>query len=428
LLSAISGHFTKALILGALFPAAVFVLLWLLFVAPLLPPAFALAAPRVLGTDWNALSVTFATLLLTGILYNLDTPLIQLYEGYPWQNSLLGKWRTRIQRARLDRIRRQVAVLSELCMDDTTAEYDRLLSARSQLRSELLLSFPDSDDSVLPTRLGNILRAFERYPYIQYRIEAIAFWPRLIAVIPPPYAEAIGDARTSLVFLLNLSFLTALLGITTVLAGLVYLPPGPLTHVVLPALGFAVASVWLYGRSFAAAGTWGELVKGAFDLYRWELLTKLGYQQKPSTREEERALWDRIGWQVVFGDEQVGLSDTRPRVDYTDPQRRASVSAEPDGIQLELSRGVERLAWRRKLRVVVSVANTDPEQRKATGVVVTDALPKGMGYVWASARVDGRAVRVVGTDPYSFHLGNVKSGASVVLTYTAIPTDSKRGG
>jgi len=429
LLSAISGQFTKALILGALFPAAVFVFLWLVFVAPMFPPEFALSAPQILGTEWNGLSVTFFTLVLTGILYNLDVPLIQFYEGYPWQNSLLGKWRTKVQQARRATVLRRANVLFELVSDPETVEYDRLTTVRSDAWSELTLGFPDSDDLVLPTRLGNTLRAFERYPSVQYGIDAIYFWPRLIAVIPESYAAALGDARTSLVFLLDLSFLTAVLAVATAAAGLVYLPPGPFTHVVLPAAGFAIASAWLYGRSFGAAAAWGELVKGAFDLYRWDLLEKLGYQQQPRTRDEERALWNRIGWQVIFSDEQIGRHETRPRVDYADPSTpRTTVEAEPEAIELELSRGVERVGWSRKLRVVVRIVNQDTAQRKATGVIVTDAVPEGMGYMWASALVDGRAVRVAGTGPWRFYLGDVPPGASVVLTYTAIPTDPKRGG
>jgi len=110
-LSAISGQFTRSLVLGALFPAAIFVLLWLSFVAPLLPPGFAIPAPQLLGQEWGMLSVTFATLVLTGLLYNLDVPLMQLYEGYPWQHSLLGKWRTRVQLRRHEELLQRAEVL-----------------------------------------------------------------------------------------------------------------------------------------------------------------------------------------------------------------------------------------------------------------------------------------------------------------------------
>lgn len=430
LLSAISGHFTKALILGALFPAAVFVVLFLVFVAPLLPPDFALAAPRVFGTDWNALSVTFATLVLAGVLYNLDTPLIQIYEGYPWRHSLVGRWRTRVHCRRWEALVARAGALYELTADAGTPNRAKLGSVRSDTRRRLMVDYPDRGDLVLPTRLGNIIRSFERYPSVQYNMDAIYFWPRLAAIVPERYATALADARTTLVFLLNLSFLTAILGIVTVAAGLVYLPPNPLVRVLLPAAGFVVGSVWLYGRSFGAADAWGQLVKGAFDLYRWELLEQLGFEQKPRTRRDERTLWGSIGNQIIFGDEQTARDRGRPRVDYADPDRpAASVEAQPKGVVLELSRGVEPVGWRGRQRVVLVVENRDSKGRTATGVVVTDRLPEGAAYRWNSARVDRRPVRrVAGMGPYRFYLDDIPAGTSAVLTYTVALTHPARGG
>ncbi|HVG46436.1 MAG TPA: hypothetical protein VM890_16950, partial [Longimicrobium sp.] len=309
LLSAISGQFTKAWILGALFPAAVFVVLYLVFVAPLLPPEFALSAPHVFGNDWNALSVTFATMVLAGLLYNLDTALIRLYEGYPWKSSVLGRIKTRLQKRKLAKLRRRAGVLFELAADPGTPDLDAVDDARGKTLRALREDFPDRDDLVLPTRLGNVMRAFERYPTVQYHMDAIYFWPRLIAVIPEQYAGKLGDARTSLVFLLTLSFLNTILGVMTVAAGLRYLPPAFTRHVVVPAFGFFVAARWLYRESSGAASDWGHLVKSAFDLYRWDLLKKLGYLQDPHTRAEERALWSRISYQTAFGDEEVARGE-----------------------------------------------------------------------------------------------------------------------
>lgn len=428
LLSAISGHFSKTLILGALFPAAIFVFFSLVFVAPLLPPGAVLATPRVFGTEWNALSITFATLVLAGILYNLDTPLIQLYEGYPWRHSLLGRWRTWVQRQRWEALRSRAGVLYELTSDRYTPERKRLMSVRSATRRSLMVDFPDRADLVLPTRLGNILRSFERYPEIQYGVDAIYFWPRLVAVIPTPYATALGDARTSLVFLLTLSFLTAILCVATVAAGLVYLPPDPFVRVVLPAAFFGIASGWLYARSFAAAKNWGELVKGAFDLYRWDLLKQMGFQQRPRTRRAERSLWYRITDQTIFGDEQTALHRTAPRIDYADPEKPdTAVAAKPDGISLEISRGVEPAGAPDEMRVVIVVENHD-QARAATGVLVTEQLPEGTAYRWNSATVGGQAVnKVTGTGPYRFHLGDIPAAGSAVLTFTVRSTHLARG-
>jgi uncharacterized repeat protein (TIGR01451 family) len=427
LLSAISGQFSKAWILGALFPAAIFVFLFVVFVAPLLPPGTAMAAPPLFGTDWNALSITFATLVLSALLYSLDTQLIQLYEGYPWQASVLGRWRTRMEQRRLQALQQRAGLAFQLLRDPALPDPDSFDTLRSDTERRLTTEFPDRPGLVLPTRLGNVLRAFEQYPWTQYRMDAIYYWPRLVSVIPDPYATAIAGARTTLVFLLTLSFLTAVLAAATVAAGLVYLPPDPVKHAALPTAGFVFASIWLHRRACDAALDWGDFVKSAFDLYRWDLLKKLGFQQQPRSREDERDLWSRITYQIVFGDERVAADDTRPWVDYAAPTPATSVRAEPDDVGLEVTRAVDGPGWLRELRIVIVVRNTDASGRPAQNAVLTDTLPEGMAYRWGSARVDGASATVTGTGPYRFALGSVASGAAVTLTYTACATHFAEG-
>ncbi len=422
LLSSISGHFTKALILRALFPAVIFVVLWLLAVAPLLPPDLSPAVPRSLGKEWDATSLTFVTLVLTALLYSLDSPLIRFYEGYPWKESFFGRWLTRMQRADLAEERRRAAVLFEVTGVPGHPENDRLLAAWSRTMRRINLDFPGAEDLVLPTRLGNVLRSFEYYPVWQYDMDIIHFWPRLVAVIPSGYAATIDDARTSLVFLLHLSFLSAVLAVAVTAAGTCYLPPEPLTHVLLPAVGFALLSCWLYNLSLGPARTWGQLVKGAVDLYRWDLLAKLGHEQKPRTRTAERALWSDITQQGMYGDRWIDVRERRPRVDYVDASAlrpRTGARGYPEDVQLEVSRGVGP-ARRSRIEVVVAVANVDAAGRDAEDVWVTDTLPEGMEYVWGSAVVDGGPAKAAGTNPYRFHLGSVQSGATAILTYAAI--------
>ena len=430
LLSAISGQFTKALILGTLFPAAVFVLFALFAVVPLLPPDLSLAAPAVFGSEWNVLAVTFVTLLIAGVLFNLETPLVRMYEGYPWEHTLLGRWRAGRHRRAMEELQARSAVLFELVSDKGTHRRTDLNDLRSTANRRLRAEFPENPEWVLPTRLGNVLRASERYPSREYGINAIQLWPRLVAVIPEGYAVVLADARTTLIFLVNLSFLTAVLAAAVLAAGLAWLPPAPLLRVVLPFAGFAGLSAWLYAGSVGAAAAWGQYVRGAFDLYRWELLKALGFEQKPRTRDEERALWSNIWTQMVFGDDQTRRG-FHPRVRYADPAAPATsvAAAKPKGIELQVTRGIRRvLEGSKDVQVVVVVENADPGKRTAEGVTVTDTLPAGMGYRWDSAAVDGvKPVAVSGTGPYRFRLPDVPAGGRAVLTYTMSPIDPYRG-
>jgi hypothetical protein len=145
LLSAISGQFTKSLILGALFPAALFVILWTGFVAPLLPPDLTLPAVDPLGAESPTLTGVVAILLIGVLLYSLDVPLIQLYEGYPWRDSVLGRCCTRAQVRVLRRERRRTALLFELTARTRAVGFGRLVTAwgRSQRK---MLEFPGGDD------------------------------------------------------------------------------------------------------------------------------------------------------------------------------------------------------------------------------------------------------------------------------------------
>lgn len=422
-LSAISGQFTRALILGALFPAALFVLLWLVFVAPLLPPGLTLPAPQLLGEEWGPLAIGFATILVAGLIYNLDVALIQFYEGYPWRKSLLGRWRSRVHTRRMREQQNRGDALFHVAKEGA-AGFGRLEGVRTNVARTLNNEYPDRESLVLPTRLGNVLRAFERYPAVQYEIESIVFWPRLVDVMESGYAEAVDGARTSFLFLLTLSFLTSVLALATLLAGLVYLPPNPFIHLVLPVAGFAVAARWLYRLSLGRASAWGEMVKGAFDLYRWPLLEKMGFEQKPRTRAEERALWSRITQQVLYGDAQTGVRTREPWVDYADPPKPPAgpTSVRQTGTDhpaLEVSRGVKRPLLGTSMRVVVRVTNLDAA-RTASGVVVTDALPAGLEYRWDSARLNGAPVHVSGINPYRFDLGDLPPNTAALLTYSAV--------
>ena len=70
---------------------------------------------------------------------------------------------------------------------------------------------PPKKDNVLPTKLGNVIRAFEYHSHILYRIDPISSWPRLVAVIPKSYQEQIGEAQSTFSFMLNVSFFSTIL-------------------------------------------------------------------------------------------------------------------------------------------------------------------------------------------------------------------------
>src|SRR5437660_916774 len=89
-----------------MFPVLIVSGLNLIFVAPLIPSGEAIRN-RIMriavgDSSWQVVALTFIVLRATGLLYNLNIPIIRLYEGYPWDQSWIGRLMVRRKRATFD--------------------------------------------------------------------------------------------------------------------------------------------------------------------------------------------------------------------------------------------------------------------------------------------------------------------------------------
>ena len=170
---------------------------------------------------------------------------------------------------------------------------------------------------MLPTRLGNAIRAFEAYPTDQYGIAAITIWPRLVAVIDKEYAGAIAEQKTSFDFMLNSSALAitcaAMLAIVGVTLPVPFASTGWLLLWTAQIAALIALSYWCYEGAIGRAVAWGQMIKGAFDLFRHDLLKKLGYTTMPTTMSEERRVWRVLSQQIIFGDAPRPRAGVRAR-------------------------------------------------------------------------------------------------------------------
>ncbi|HKR00376.1 MAG TPA: hypothetical protein VJT09_06870 [Pyrinomonadaceae bacterium] len=471
LLSSISGFFSKTLILGTFLPVIVFITFGILFVVPLVPADLAILKPvAALDAQWQVLIITFVAILLSGLLYNLNIPLIRMYEGYPWRETWVGRLRSRHYRSRYDAFKsrqrgmrtllramgkaKEDAALVAAVIDrfktispapkcltfeergcsaiwETNANaalnqwnhlYDLLDTEWNATSRELLKGFPDAESLVLPTKLGNVIRSFEHYPDREYDMDAVTLWPRLVAKIDKDYAALVDDSKTSFDFMLNGSALSATLALIILLIGLLYGAPlamaGALIQWLVEIMIFTVLSFILYHQSISRAANWGEMVKGAFDLYRNDLLKLLGFEQKPKTKKAERALWKNISLQLIYGDTPAG-----PRAAYADEQTPAPATfarGVPPDVSLEVSRGIDYMWADGSVIVALLVENVDEQRRTARKVLVTETLPPDLEYAWGSARLNGAPLREVsGTNPHVFKIGDLGPHGWVLLTYAA---------
>jgi uncharacterized repeat protein (TIGR01451 family) len=433
LLSTISGQFTKTFILGAFFPAVVFVILNLVLVLPFLPAELSpVEVLKDFDKEWQAATALFAAIVVSGLLYGLNIPLIRLYEGYLFEETWLGRRMRKRQAKKLAGMEEEMEQLRTAYYDmdaddEGHGEVERELTL---LWSERRLRFPRGESFLAPTALGNVIAAFEHYAHDQYGIDSVVLWPRLIGIIDDSFAGAIDDAKTSFDFFVNSSFLLVVLTLEYLSASLYARTSFSSLPAALISLGVVVVLgtlAWLaYRASIDSAIGWGDLVKAAFDLYRSDLLAKLGYETD-LTNAEEFDLWQQISQGMVFRGPEA------PPPPYKKPESPAT-KMEPDSQELHdvewaISKGVEgpirstaRSGPSQTITYVLTATNkTDQHVEDAT---LIDTVASGFEYIVGSAelRKDKRVeeIEATGTNPYRWKLGDMSAGQSATITYRVL--------
>jgi hypothetical protein len=160
---------------------------------------------------------------------------------------------------------------------------------------QIACSYPASEEQVLPTRFGNIVRAFEVYPRVVYGVESTVGWTRLHGVITREYRELINEEKSQVDFWVNTWFTGWLcLLVYALLAALDRSLPSPWIPFVAVAVAFGAAR-----SAGQAAYNWGVLVTSSFDLFRENLATMLGLKL-PRTIEREREMWQTASQVWVY--------------------------------------------------------------------------------------------------------------------------------
>lgn len=164
----------------------------------------------------------------------------------------------------------------------------------------LFCRYPPEADRVEPTRLGNVIRAAEAYPWTRYRADTQLLWPRLMAVVPKEFAEATADDYNQLQLYATMTWGTLLFAVVWAVGYAVFKPPG-WSWWWLAAGGAACvagAVVW-YQCAVNAARAYGDRVRVAFDLYRWKVLESFNLQVPPDLTAEEKT-WEALARWLYF--------------------------------------------------------------------------------------------------------------------------------
>lgn len=300
-ISSIISLFLQTLRLAALLPALCFVVVNQFVV------------PQILGLDPEAtkelqfLQQPVWTILITMIvgytLSALNIPIIRFFEGYSYRFTRLGEYLTNMRIMEKRRLKSCAEFYSaflqasqELLSDEATVNklrnglYPAIYAALGEANRYLEDSFPGSDAAVLPTDLGNSIAVFEEYPRQRYSIDAVALWAHMLPVLSEQqYSGFVEREKATLDFMLNMSVLTAFLAAEAItLVAMGYGLPIWVAFI-LSSLAYFV----FYRGSVIAARNWGEAVKTAFDLYRYELAARLSLRPVWSM-SEETTQWKRL--------------------------------------------------------------------------------------------------------------------------------------
>jgi hypothetical protein len=260
----------------------------LLFIGLLVDSGAPGAAPdlHLLSERLKNLSATEAVVLaavilgVAIILQPLQLGIVRTLEGYPLLHgpgAILGRPLVAFQAWRWQKTKNKTASAGNTPRD----------RAKRSAAGTRLLRLP-AKDRLMPTMLGNVLRAGEDRPRARYGMDSVLLWPHVHALLRPGIAAAVDDQRDQLDATVRMS--ATLLVAAAISFGLL------VTHgwwLALPA-ALLVLSLVAYRSAIAAGAAYATVVNAAIDLHRFDLLLAL-HLDLPHDLEAERRQWQQVG-------------------------------------------------------------------------------------------------------------------------------------
>jgi hypothetical protein len=217
---------------------------------------------RSTATGLESLSGTLQLAALVGVAFlliasalaaeQLTLPLLRVLEGYYWPPRLARLLRSRHARRRTRMRERWTELVKEAGLSELAPESAIELSDVEQG----LRRVPSAPELVMPTRLGNVLRAAEERPSVRYGLDVAVCWPMLWLLLDKDTREEVANARSAL----NGSVTLLLWAVLS----LVWTPLGWW----VPPLAIAVSLAVYYVPILSSAQVYGDLMGSVFDLRR----------------------------------------------------------------------------------------------------------------------------------------------------------------
>jgi hypothetical protein len=295
--------FTQALQISSIFPATLFVWIQVYF----LLPRFFIFEP----TSLQAVSLTISSsLMISYLLYAFNFPLIRFLEGYKWQSLILFQFLLWLRRRTIGSIAKEIEeydnleerLINVIGIDPASDAALQRVLAQVRFRRDIAqhrcaVNYPSKEAALLPTRLGNIIAAWEEYSALRYGMDGVTLWPRLVPLLKKrDFLRYVDGEKIVFDFLLNLLVVSLLLGVEFCY---ILLLTRQFQGAALVVTATCVAMYLLYQALLVAARQWGTTVKVAFDLFRHDLHQQLGLKPQ-SAFAEDFELWQDFSRFVIY--------------------------------------------------------------------------------------------------------------------------------
>lgn len=251
----------------------------------------------------NLALLTLLSIALGVIVHPIQFAIVQFFEGY-WGIGRLA------QRARVSRIShhyRRFRFLKFDCYLEAIGEIQEAdehktkeiqeadeqkveLGPKARIKlfsiadesARLLNGYPTRDDDIMPTRLGNVLRRYERLAGSQYGLDAVTAIRHVAFMAPPERIGYLNDQRQQLDLAVRMSATS--IAATLIAIGFLW-QRGPWLLIALAPYGIAYLS---YRGAITAAHEYGAAVSAIMDLDRFALYDYLRMHRPKSTADERR--------------------------------------------------------------------------------------------------------------------------------------------
>ncbi|MGK7873389.1 MAG: hypothetical protein AB4426_08765 [Xenococcaceae cyanobacterium] len=264
------------------------------------PKKFQSALTQFSSSSQNPLPVIVIALLVVtisaSIIQRFEFTVLQLLEGY-WPC-----WLRPLQQCFVRRQQNQFKQLNQRWQKLLNKGMDKLVPEERAdfIRLDVqLMHYPGQADQLMPTRLGNLLRASELRPQEKYGLDAIICWPRLWLLLPESVQKDLTEARSELNTAARVWLWSILFLVWTIRGA--WWPP----------LVTLLVGLFAYRWMLDAAGIYADLLEATFDLHRFKLYESLHWPF-PANPAEERKCGAQLTAYLWRGSDQSQPEFTKP--------------------------------------------------------------------------------------------------------------------